>query len=415
METSIQHVRPFPPGTRIGPYTIIRQIPGGVGGMAVVYEARLGSRGASVALKVAHSGLGGFLKDEAAFLKSAQLNHPHIIKVLQTPLGGGSSDYIVKDPESGCWYFAMEYMAGGSLADWLARRKRIPFPKAMEVLRQIGSALDAAHQAGILHLDVKPSNILFREDPERKKIHAVLTDFGIARPVGRAASGPTTLTIEYASPEQARLAAGEPAKIGPASDLYSLAVVFYEMVTGRLPFRGEGELALLYQIVHEEPDLSAPPLSPAIASALGRALSKDPAQRPPSAAALVESLERAAAESPPCSAGADEHRSSSRARVWVGALLGLLVGFLLGFPSGWYVGRRGEVGGSPTPFTEIVVTTSVPASRLTLSPTMVTSMPVPTSPSPTRLPTSTPIPPTHTPTPLPPVTPTPTVTTETGG
>lgn len=415
MEASVQPVRPFPPGTRIGPYTIIRQIPGGVGGMAIVYEARLGSRGASVALKVAHSGLGGFLKDEAAFLKSAQLNHPHIIRVLQTPLGGGSSDYIVKDPESGCWYFAMEYMAGGSLADWLARRKRIPLPKAMEVLRQIGSALDAAHQAGILHLDVKPSNILFREDPERRKMHAVLTDFGIARPLGRATSGQTTLTVEYASPEQARLVAGEPAEIGPASDLYSLAVVFYEMVTGRLPFRAEGELALLYQIVHEEPDLSASPLSPAMASVLSRAMSKEPAQRPSSATVLVEEMERAAAESPPRSVGANGHQLPPRARVWAGALLGLLVGFLLGFPSGWYVGRRGEAGGSPTPLTEIVVTPSVPASRLTLSPTVVVSTPVQISPSPTRPPTSTPIPPTHTPTPLPPATPTPTATTGTGG
>ncbi len=402
MEEVSRPVRPLPPGATIGPYTIIRQIPGGVGGMAIVYEARLDRRGGSVALKVAHSGLGGFLKDEAAFLKSVQLNHPHIIKVLPTPLGGSSSDYIVKDPESGCWYFAMEYMAGGSLADWLARRKRVPFPKAMEVLRQIGSALDVAHQAGILHLDVKPSNILFREDPERKKLHAVLTDFGIARPMGRAATGQTTLTVEYASPEQARLASGEPVAIGPTSDLYSLSVVFYEMLTGRLPFRGDDDLSLLHRIIHEEPDLS-PPLHPAVIPVLRRAMSKDPAARYPSAAALVEELERAGAEGPPAAeAGAV---SPSGRRVRVGVALGLLVGFLLGFPSGWYLGRQGENRGN-VPSSGAAVTVTLPPSRLTGVPTL-TPTPPPTVVTPTRPPTSTPLPPTSTPVPRPPATSTP--------
>ncbi len=396
MEGYTHPVRPFPPGTRIGPYTIIRQIPSGVGGMAIVYEARLGSRGPSVALKVAHSGLGGFLKDEAAFLKSLQLNHPHIIRVLPTPLGGGTSDYIVKDPESGCWYFAMEYMAGSSLADWLARRKRIPLPKALEMLRQIGSALDAAHQAGILHLDVKPSNILFREDPERRKIHAVLTDFGIARPMGRVATGQTTLTVEYASPEQVRLASGEAVEIGPASDLYSLGVVFYEAVTGRLPFRGESESALLYQIVYEEPDLSSPALPPAVASVLSRDLSKTPTERPSSAIVLAEELEKAAAEAPT--------RPPRRvgARFWLGMGLGLLLGILLGFPGGWYLGRRGETEKTAlSSATEVTTPVSIPVSRLTVSPGTATPTLMPTVPSPTRPPTSTPIPPTSTPLPRP--------------
>lgn len=395
MDESLQNFRPLPSGAVVGPYTIVRQIPGGAGGMAVVYEARLGNRGGPVALKVAHSGLGSFLKDEAAFLKALQLNHPHIIRVLPTPLGGGASDYIVKDPQTGCWYFAMEYMAGGSLADWLARRRRIPLQKAVEIVRQIGSALDVAHQAGVLHLDVKPSNILFREDPERRKIHAVLTDFGIARPVGRAATGQTTLTVEYASPEQARLAFGEKVDVGPASDLYSLGVVFYEAVTGRLPFRGENDLTLLHQIVHEEPDLSAP-LPPALVPVLQRALSKDPAQRYSSAAAFVEELERASAGSVSASEGNDRLRVG---RAWAGLALGLVLGFLLGFPSGWYLSRRGgEAERSSSPPVVATTPTDIP-SRLALSPTAVVSTPTPVPATPTRPPTSTPIPPTPTPVP----------------
>lgn len=394
MDEHLPTFRPLPPGATIGPYTIVRQIPGGVGGMAVVYEARLRNRGTPVALKVAHSGLGSFLKDEAAFLKALQLNHPHIIRVLPTPLGDGASDYIVKDPERGCWYFAMEYMAGGSLADWLARRRRIPLPKAVEIVRQVGSALDVAHQAGVLHLDVKPSNILFRENPERRKLHAVLTDFGIARPMGRAATGQFTLTVEYASPEQARLVLGEKVEIGPASDLYSLSVVFYEAVTGRLPFRGENDLALLHQIAYEEPDLSAPlPLS--LAPVLRRALSKDPAERYPSVSAFLEHL----AEAMPA-AGADERFRNRRA--WAGLALGLLLGFLLGFPSGWYMGRRGEEARSPSFPVAVVATSADVPSRLTVLPTATVVAPTPVLPTPTRPPTSTPVPPTPTLVPRPP-------------
>ncbi len=227
MERAGVSTKALPPGSRVGPYTIIRRVPGGIGGMATVYEARLNNRGPSVALKIAHAGLGGFLKDEIAFLKAAKIEHPNIIKILPTPIGGGSSDYIVRDPATGSWYFAMEFLSGGSLDDWLQRKKRLTLQQAVEVVRQIGAALDVAHRAGIVHLDIKPSNILFRERPEKGNLHAVLTDFGIARPQSRVTiSGEARLTVEYASPEQARLAQGEEIGIGPASDLYSLAVIF---------------------------------------------------------------------------------------------------------------------------------------------------------------------------------------------
>lgn len=388
----------LPRGARIGPYTILRQVPGGVGGMAIVYEARLGNRGPSVALKVAHVGLGGFLKDETAFLKALNLNHPHIIKILPTPLGDGTSDYVVKDPETGSWYFAMEYMAGGSLADWLQRCKHLTLAQALDVVRQIGAALDAAHRAGIVHLDVKPSNILFRDRPEKGRRHAVLTDFGIARLRGRTASGQTTLTIEYASPEQARLVSGESIAVGPASDIYSLAAILYEMISGRLPFQAENDLAMMHQIVYEDPPLPVPLGPPQLNPIMQRALAKEPEERYPSAGALVADLEALPREV--------YEASSTRRRMHplLNLGLGLLLGLSLGMPAGHYLARLQEE--TPTPIT-IVVTATPTSTQEVVATDTPTITPTPATVTPTRRPTSTPVPatPTFTPRPLPTSTP----------
>ena len=388
----------LPRGARIGPYTILRQVPGGVGGMAIVYEARLGDRGPSVALKVAPVGLGGFLKDETAFLKALNLNHPHIIKILPTPLGDGTSDYVVKDPETGSWYFAMEYMAGGSLADWLQRCKHLTLAQALDVVRQIGAALDAAHRAGIVHLDVKPSNILFRDRPEKGRRHAVLTDFGIARLRGRTASGQTTLTIEYASPEQARLVSGESIAVGPASDIYSLAVILYEMISGRLPFQAENDLAMMHQIVYEDPPLPVPLGPPQLNPIMQRALAKEPEERYPSAGALVADLEALPREV--------YEASSTRRRMHplLNLGLGLLLGLGLGMPAGHYLARLQEE--TPTPIT-IVVTATPTSTQEVVATDTPTITPTSATVTPTRRPTSTPVPatPTFTPRPLPTSTP----------
>lgn len=400
MEEVTCSVKPLPRGARVGPYTILRQVPGGIGGMAIVYQARLGNKSAIVALKVAHAGLGGFLKDEIAFLKALKLNHPHIIKVLPTPLGGGSSDYVVKDPETGSWYFAMEYMAGGSLDDWLQHRKHLTLSQAVDVVRQVGTALDAAHRAGIVHMDVKPSNILFRDRPGRGRRHAVLTDFGIARPQGRTASGQTTLTVEYASPEQARLVSGdESITVGPASDLYSLAVILYEMVSGRLPFHAQNDVAMMHQIVYESPPLPVPLGPPELNPIMQRALAKEPEARYPSAGALVADLEALPKE---------VYKASSTRRRMHPLLslgLGILIGLGLGAPAGYYL--------TPSP-TKTPVETSVPIVIRTV---VVTATPTPTQEGvathtpvitptlatvePTRKSTSTPVPATDTLTPRP--------------
>ncbi|HFD38905.1 MAG TPA: serine/threonine protein kinase, partial [Anaerolineae bacterium] len=378
----------FKPGQMVGPYVITRWIPGGRGGMATVYQARLHNQGEPVALKVAHVGLGDFLKDEAAFLRILDLDHPHIIKILPVPLGGGSTEYIVRDPASDSWYFAMEYMAGGSLEDWLRRRKRLTLEETVKVVRQVGSALDAAHRLGVLHLDVKPSNILFAEDPQKTDhIQAVLTDFGIARPRGRVGGRALTLTIEYASPEQARRAQGEEVQVDHRSDLYSLGVLVYEMLCGRVPFRGRNDEKVLRTIVTEEPPLPVKGLPDEVNRILAKALAKDPEERYQSARDLVNDLEALLpADARP--------RRRPILTLSFNPLLGILLGFLLGLALGIPLGRWTAAlfpETSPTPTATITPTFSAtPLPTDTLTPSIT---PSPTTPPPTALPA---LKPTHT-------------------
>jgi len=395
------------PGDHIGPYTILGQVPGGRGGMATVYKAKLHGRGEPVALKVAHAGMGSFLKDETAFLKALKLEHPHIIRIIPTPIDGGLDEHVVKDPKSGSWYFAMEFMAGGSLEDWMRRRKRLSLRDAVDIVRQIGDALDVAHQAGIVHLDVKPSNILLRNNPNKGNRHAVLTDFGIARPRGRAGRGQSALTVEYASPEQVRLSQGEPVEVGPSSDLYSLAVILYEMISGQLPHGDEqNDLLMMSKIIQEPVPLPVPHGPPELTPTMRRALAKDPAVRHAFCQELTAELE------------ALEALSVSRATGCrrVHPAVGLLIGMVLGLGGGLVL-RRGlppqiiVVTATPTPGvemasrtltaisvpTDIVPTQPLTVARATVSPSLMpTVVPVLTStpastftPAPTREPIST--------------------------
>lgn len=411
----------FKRGTQIGPYIILEAVPGGVGGMATVYRAQLGRDGPIVALKIAHKGMGDFLKDEGAFLRARQLSHPNIIRILPTPLLDGSHEYIVKDAPTGCWYFAMEYLAGGDLDRWMQARKRLTLAEAFNIASQVAQALDIAHQAGVLHLDVKPSNILFRTDPRHNGQHpeAVLTDFGIARPEGRIASG-QTLTIEYASPEQARRAQGEPLVVGKAADLYSLAVIFYEMLSGKLPFQAQNDTALLHHIVYEAPDWNIQVL-PGLVPVLQRALAKTPEERYASAREFMGAVrEQIPAEVLQASSSPVTHEPPRRKLSPLLTLfLGVIIGLVLGGSGGYYLGSGRSAAATPVVLPSV---TSTVMDHLTTTPTLATkiegiateTLPInatPTSESvlmPTRPPTSTPKP-TPTPTATPrPVTATPT-------
>jgi len=202
-------------------YNIIERI--GSGGMASVYHAIQHTFQRDVALKVLRQDLGSDEKYSERFVQEsliiAKLHHSHIVQVYDV----GQYNRL--------YYVAMEYLSGRNLSE-LMRLQRIDRSKAVRIFSQIASALDYSHQKGIVHRDVKPDNIMFREDGA-----AVLTDFGIAKDTDAAMELTQTGTImgtpKYMSPEQIR--GGE---VSPSSDLYSLGVVFYQMLTGAVPYSG---------------------------------------------------------------------------------------------------------------------------------------------------------------------------------
>lgn len=251
----------------------------GKGGMAVVYKAYQSSLGRYVAIKVLPPSLARdqhfierFQREATA---TARLDHPHIVQVIDA----GYAD--------GYHYIIMELLAGGSLADVLRSGALAP-SRASAILSPVADALDHAHRAGIVHRDIKPSNILFTGDGR-----PVLSDFGIARLLQATSVTSTGLVIgtpEYISPEYIE---GNP--VGPRSDIYSLGIVLYQMLAGRVPFAGAAPTAILYAHVHKPP----PPLStfrsdidPALEQVVQRALAKQPEKRYATAGEMARDLQR---------------------------------------------------------------------------------------------------------------------------
>lgn len=270
-------------GMQLGPYRVLERI--GHGGMATVYRAYHPALDRNVALKVLPE---FFAEDEGYRLRFqqearsvARLKHPNILSVFDF----GYDDSVA--------YLVLELLEGGTLAERLGAP--MPLQEVVRILRQVGSALDYAHEQGVLHRDIKPSNILIHKDAT-----PVLADFGLARMVGSlrriTSSGTVMGTPEYMSPEQA---ADEP--LTPASDLYSLGIVAYEMLTGRVPFQSDTPAATMLSHVTKP----VPPtrelrgeLSAHIEGALHRALAKRPADRFQSAASFVAALTPAAWPNP---------------------------------------------------------------------------------------------------------------------
>lgn len=273
-------------GQTIGRYHIIEQL--GVGGMAIVYKAIDTRLDRSVALKVIRAEN----LAEAAFVERferearalARLNHPNIVHI---------NDFGELE---GLPYLEMDYVPGGTLEKLLGAM--IPWSEAARFLAPVAYALDYAHQQGVVHRDVKPSNILITQTGE-----PMITDFGIAKIMELDRSTLVTLpgfgvgTPEYMSPEQVM---GK--SIDGRSDIYSLGIVLYEMYTGHPPYRADTAMAVAVKQVHDpipRPRRDLLPLPAPAEAAVMTALAKKPEERYPNMAAFADTLEKLGKKAPP--------------------------------------------------------------------------------------------------------------------
>ena len=264
-------------GMTVSHYTIERKI--GAGGMGEVFLARDTRLNRNVALKFLPQEYTSDPEVKSRFMREAQagaaLNHPNIITV-----------YEVAEHQNRS-YIAMEYVDGESLKD-LAERKDLRLSEIMGIGMQIGAGLAKAHEAGIVHRDIKPQNVLIGKDDRAR-----IVDFGLAKLKGDlkiTRAGSTLGTVSYMSPEQAQ---GE--EVDRRSDIFSLGVMLYELVTGRLPFQGEHQAAILNSIVNEQPQPLARynnRVSQELERIVVKALSKDKAERYQHADDLLADLRR---------------------------------------------------------------------------------------------------------------------------
>jgi serine/threonine-protein kinase len=263
-----------------GRYLIERRI--GSGGMADVYCAQDAQLGRQIALKVLHRRFARDHEFVERFRREASaaagLQHPNVVGVFDR----GQYD--------GTYYIAMEYLPGRTLKDVIRAEAPLDQLRAIDLGIQILQAASFAHRRGVIHRDFKPHNVIVGSDDRLK-----VTDFGIARAGASemTETGSIMGTAQYLSPEQAQ---GQ--RVGAQSDLYSIGVVLYEMLTGRVPFEGESAVSIALKHVSEEPPPMRelrPDVHPRLEQAVGRALLKDPAQRYASADEFVAALEQARA------------------------------------------------------------------------------------------------------------------------
>ncbi|MGH7581587.1 MAG: protein kinase domain-containing protein, partial [Gemmatimonadales bacterium] len=285
-------------------YTIEREL--GQGGMATVYLARDLKHQREVAIKVLRPGIAAALGAHRFLAEvriTAGLDHPHILTLIDS----GDVD--------GTLYYVMPFVRGESLRARLTRERQMGLDEALNIARQIASALNYAHQQGVVHRDIKPENILLHEG------EAILTDFGIALAVTEAGgdrltgTGISLGTPSYMSPEQA---AGD-RNVDARSDIYSLGAVTYEMLAGEPPVTGASPQAMIAKLMTERPAslrLLRNSVSPAVDAAVMRALAKAPMDRFATAREFADALAAGPSTPPPAPA---------RRRMWFGVGAGLVL------------------------------------------------------------------------------------------
>ncbi|MGE3287372.1 MAG: protein kinase [Pseudonocardia sp.] len=254
----------------------------GQGGMGVVYKATQLALNRAVAVKVVAPALADDPEFRERFKRESELaasiDHPHVVPVLHA------------GEEGGRLYVAMRFVEGTDLRQMIVRDGRIAPVLAATIIDQVAGALDAAHARGLVHRDVKPANILITERPEGASgpgvpVHAYLTDFGLTKQTtgadGLTRAGTVLGTMDYISPEQLE---GRP--VDARADVYALGCVFYQALTGRVPFPRDTDAAKMWAHVQQPPPRLtevAPELPPELDAVVQRAMAKDPADRFPTA------------------------------------------------------------------------------------------------------------------------------------
>src|SRR5215510_898957 len=266
-------------GKQFGHYQIVAPL--GEGGMAAVYKAYQPSMERHVAVKVLPRHMATSDEFVARFKREAkllaQLQHPHILPVFDY---GESEGYP---------YIVMPFLQSGTLAD-LMKKQRLPMSEVRRIITQLGDALGYAHARGMIHRDIKPSNVLIDE-----RGNCLLTDFGLARMVEASAklttSGAIMGTPAYMSPEQ-----GAGSQVDRRSDIYSLGIILYEMVTSRVPYVAETPIAVVFKHI-QDPLPSARKFNPALPESIElvllKALAKSPEDRFQTAEDFVHAIQLA--------------------------------------------------------------------------------------------------------------------------
>jgi serine/threonine-protein kinase len=271
----------FAAGSRIAGYQLEQRI--GQGGMAVVFRARDERLDRLVALKILAPTLAGDAEFRRRFTSesraAAAIDDPHIVPVF----AAGEADGVL--------FIAMRYVSGGDAQSLLARAGPLPPGRAVDIISPVASALDAAHRAGLVHRDVKPSNMLMDVLPGRPD-HVYLSDFGLSKAVastsGVTSTGMVLGTLSYMSPEQV---AGK--QVDGRADQYALACSAFELLAGAPPFRRGEPMALMYaHLLEPPPPLTSrrPDLPPAVDDVMSRALAKEPGDRYASCGQFADAL-----------------------------------------------------------------------------------------------------------------------------